>query len=179
MYWAIVPYYPTPPKIVRRMLKMAKVGPGDVVYDLGCGDGRILIMAVKEFGADRAVGYEMREDLSGSALSEIRHQGLHGRVKLVNGNLFDADLYEATVITLYLDNSTNERLKPKLGKEARAGTRIVSHAFEIKGWKAARKKKIHGDTIYLYTVPESIMFSKWIDRSGEKVWQKIESFSGS
>jgi len=157
MYWSIVPYFPAPPKVVRTMLKIAGVGPGDVVYDLGCGDGRILIIAVKEFGADRTVGYEMREDLCGTALSEITRLGIQARVKIVNGDLFDADLHEATVITLYLDNSTNKRLKPKLGMEARAGTRIVSYVFEIKGWKAAQKKKLHGGPVFLYTLPESII----------------------
>jgi len=151
-----VPYLPTPPEIARRMLKIARVGPGDVVYDLGCGDGRILIMAVKEFGADRAVGYEMREDLCGAALAEIECQALQGRVKLVNEDLFDADLHEATIITLYLNEPTNQRLKPKLEREARVGTRIVSYAYKIKGWKPTKKIRLHGDTIFLYTVPESI-----------------------
>jgi len=155
MSWT-VPYVPTPRPIVRRMLKIALVGPGDVVYDLGCGDGRILITAVNEFGADRAMGYEVMEDLCRVALAEVEHQGLQCRVKLVNEDLFDADLYEATVITLYLDDSTNQRLKLKLEREARVGTRIVSYAYEIEGWKATRKKRLHGDTIYLYTVPESI-----------------------
>jgi len=162
-----VPYVPTTPKIVRRMLKIARVGPGDVVYDLGCGEGHILIMAVKEFGADRAVGYEMWEELCGTALSEITRLGIQGRVKIVNGDLFDADLYDATVITVYLDESTNQRLKLKLEREARVGTRIVSHVYEIKGWKVVKKTRLPHRTIfifdtnlYLYTVPESITFSK-------------------
>jgi len=156
MGWTTAPYLPTPPEIVRRMLKIARVGPGDVVYDLGCGDGRILITAVQEFGADRAVGFETWEDLCRAALAEIERQGLQSRVKLVNGDLFDADLYEATVITLYLDESTNQRLKPKLERTARVGTRIVSYAYEIKGWRAAKKIKRHGDTVYLYIVPDPI-----------------------
>ena len=157
MGWETAPYLPTPPEIVRRMLKIARVGPGDVVYDLGCGDGRILIMAVKEFGADRGVGFEIRENLCTVALAEIERQGLQSRVKLVNRDLFDADLNEATVITLYLDESTNQRLKPKLERTARIGTRIVSYAYKIKGWKAAKKERLRGGgTIHLYTVPESI-----------------------
>lgn len=156
MSWTTASYLPTPPEIVRRILKIARIGPSDVVYDLGCGDGRILITTVKEFGADRAVGYEIREDLCRAALAEIERQGLQSRVKLVNGDLFDSDLYEATVITLYLDESTNQRLKPKLERTAKVDTRIVSYAYEIKGWKPAKKERRHGDTIYLYTVPESI-----------------------
>jgi len=155
MGWT-VPYLPTPPEIGRRMLKIARVGSGDVVYDLGCGDGYILIMAVKEFRADRAVGYEIREDLCRATLAEIERQGLQSRVKLVNGDLFEADLHEATVITLYLDELTNQRLKPKLEWTAKVGTRIVSYAYKIKGWKPTKKISRHGDTIYLYTVPESI-----------------------
>jgi hypothetical protein len=127
---------------------------------------------VKEFGADRAVGYEMREELCGTALSEITRLRLQGRVKIVNGDLFDADLYEATVITVYLDESTNQRLKLKLEREARAGTRIVSHVYEIKGWKAVKKIRLPHRTnlifdtnLYLYTVPESIIFSKQQKRS--------------
>lgn len=172
MGWT-VPYLPTPPKIVRRMLKIAWVGPGDVVYDLGCGNGHILITAVKEFGADRAVGYEIREDLCAAALAEIEHQRLQGRVKLVNGDVFDADLHEATVITLYLDESINQRLKPKLERTAKVGTRIVSYAYKIRGWRATKKIRRHGDTIYLYTLPESI---NGADTTGkqEKSWRKTE-----
>jgi len=155
MSWATAPYLPTPPEIVRRMLKIARVGPGDVLYDFGCGDGRILIMAVKEFGADRAVGYEIREDLCRAALAEIERQELQSGVKLVNRDLFNADLYEVTVITLYLNQSTIQRLKLKLEREARVGTRIVSYAYEIEGWKPAKERR-RGDTIFLYKVPEAI-----------------------
>lgn len=155
MSWATAPYSPTPPRIVRRMLKIARVGPGDVLYDLGCGDGRILIMAVKEFGAKKAVGYEIGEEVYRTALREVERLGL-GRIRLVKGDLFEADLSEATVITLYLDDLTNKRLKPKLEREARVGARIVSYAYGIKGWKPAGKIRLHGDTIFLYTVPEAI-----------------------
>ena len=156
MSWATAPYLPTPPEVVRRMLKIARVGLGDVVYDLGCGVGRILIMAVKEFGTDRAVGYEIRGDLCTAALAEIERQGVQSRVKLLNRDLFDADLHEATVITLYLNDSTNQRLKPKLEREMRDGTRIVSCAYQLLGWKPIKNERCHGDTIYLYTVPESV-----------------------
>ena len=150
------PYYPTPPEVVRRMLKIAWVGPGDVVYDLGCGDGRILIMAVKDFGAKKTVGYEIREEVYRTALWEVERLGLLDRIRLVKGDLFEADLSEATVITLYLNRSTNQRLKPKLEGETRDGTRIISYAYQLLGWKPTKKERRHGDTIYLYTVPESI-----------------------
>ena len=157
MSWATAPYLPTPPEVVRRMLKIARVGLGDVVYDLGCGVGRILIMAVKEFGTDRAVGYEIRGDLCTAALAEIERQGVQSRVKLLNRDIFDADLHEATVITLYLNDSINQLLKPKLERTVRVDARIVSYAYEIKGWKVAKKTRLRGgDTIHLYIVPESI-----------------------
>lgn len=150
------PYYPTPPEIVRRMLKIAGVGLGDVVYDLGCGDGRILIMAVKDFGAKKAVGYEIREGVYSTALWEVERLGLLDKIRLVKGDLFEADLSEATVITLYLNESTSQRLKPKLEREMRDGTRIVSCAYQLLGWKPIKNERCHGDTIYLYTVPESV-----------------------
>jgi len=156
MGWETAPYLPTPPETVRRMLKTAWVGPGDVVYDLGCGDGRILITAVKEFGADRAVGYEIRGHLCTVALAEIERQGLQSRVKLLNRDLFEADLSEATVITFYLNRSTNQHLKPKLERETRDGTRIVSYVYQLVGWRPTKKKWVDLGAIYLYTVPESI-----------------------
>jgi len=134
------PYVPTSPEIVKRMLEIAHVRPKDTVFDLGCGDGRILIMAVEESRAKRAVGYEIKKELYKATLSRIEHQGLKDRIRLVNGDMFKADLSEATVITLYLNSSANERLKPKLERETRPGTRVVSHDFEIRGWQPTRKK---------------------------------------
>lgn len=150
-----VPYVPTSEETVKRMLEIAEVGPGDVVYDLGCGDGRILIMAVEEFGAKGAVGYEIRNEMYKAALSRIEYRGLKGRIRLYNEDLFEANLSEATVITLYLNGSVNDRLKPKLEREARPGTRVVSHDFEIHGWQPIKKENYRGDTIYLYVIPEA------------------------
>ncbi|KPV64915.1 MAG: putative cobalt-precorrin-6Y C(15)-methyltransferase (decarboxylating) [Candidatus Bathyarchaeota archaeon BA1] len=150
-----VPYVPTSMETAKRMLEIAKVGSEDVVYDLGCGDGRILILAVEEFGAKGAVGYEIRKELYKSTQLRIEHRGLQGRIRLVNGDLFEADLSKATVITLYLNGSANERLKPKLERETRPGTRVVSHDFEISEWQPTRKEILYGDTIYLYVVPEA------------------------
>lgn len=150
------PYVPSQPEFVRKMLQVARVGPDDVVYDLGCGDGRILIMAVKEFGAEKAVGYELREDLYKSTLREIERQNLKERINLINGDLSEADISEATVITLYLSASGNERLKPKLAKEARPGTRVVSQDFRMNGWHAS-KSEITGymGDIFLYVIPDA------------------------
>jgi len=150
------PYVPSQPEVVRKMLEVARVGPEDVVYDLGCGDGRILVTAVKEFHAKKAVGYELREDLYKSTLEEIMLQNLKERINLINGDLFKADISEATVITLYLTGLGNDHLKPKLTKEAQPGTRVVSHDFKINGWRPA--KVIHLTQyreIYLYTIPDA------------------------
>jgi len=145
-----VPFIPTSLDTAKRMLELAEVRPRDVVYDLGCGDGRLLVLAAESFEAERVVGYEIRRDLCKTALKEIQARNLKERVTIVNGDLFDADLSEATVITLYLSYGVNKALEPKLRTEAGPGTRIVSHDFEIPGWKAKRKVRSHGDTIYLY-----------------------------
>lgn len=155
MSW-LVPYIPTAARTVRRMLSMARAGSGDVVYDLGCGDGRALVMAVKEFGVKKAVGYEIRGDLCEYAESKIVSQGLEGKIRIVHGDLFNADLSEATVITLYLNIAANERLRPKLEREAKAGTRIVTHDFEIEGWRPTEIEVLSPDVIYLYTIPECL-----------------------
>ncbi|MEM3507263.1 MAG: rRNA adenine N-6-methyltransferase family protein [Candidatus Bathyarchaeia archaeon] len=147
------PFVSSPPEVVKKMLEIANVGPNDVVYDLGCGDGRILFMAVKDFNAKKAVGYEIREDLYKSTLSEIQKQNLIGRVQVINKDLFKADISEATVITLYLTSIANERLKQKLIDEARYGTRVVSHDFRIAGWQASKEESFNNHVIYLYTLP--------------------------
>ena len=150
-----VPYIPTSLETAKRMLRIAEVGPGDVVYDLGCGDARILVLAVELFKAKKAVGYEIRRQIYRTALQEVEARNLEERVTIVDGDLFSADLSEATVVTLYLTYGANRKLRPKLEREAVPGTRIVSHDFEIPGWKLTRKEKHQGDAIYLYTVPES------------------------
>ncbi|MGQ9460983.1 MAG: SAM-dependent methyltransferase [Candidatus Bathyarchaeaceae archaeon] len=150
-----VPYVPTSEGTVKRMLEIADVGPEDVVYDLGCGDGRILIMAAEKFNARKAVGYEIRKDLYKAVLQKIESHNLTKKVTIINGDLFNADISEATVITLYLTYGANKKLKPKLERDARPGTKIVSHNFEIPGWQPTRKENYQGDTIYLYKIPDS------------------------
>jgi len=135
------------------MLDVAQVQDSDVVFDLGCGDGRVLITAVKEYRVKKAIGYELREDLYKKTASEIERMGLSKKVHVINGDLFNADVSEATVITLYLTSSANERLKNKLMSEARAGTRVVSHDFAIGDWRPAKKVNFNEHTIYLYIVP--------------------------
>lgn len=151
-----VPFVPTPEVVVRRMLQLARVRPGEVLYDLGSGDGRIVIMAAKEFGA-YAYGIEIRKDLYEQSMAKIRDLGLEGRARIINANFFDADISDADVVTMYLLTSVNERLRPKLEKELRPGTRIVSHDFEVAGWRPVVVEEVYEEwrshKIYLYKIP--------------------------
>jgi len=133
----IAPFVATPLPVVKQMLALADVKPGEIIYDLGCGDGRVVIMAVQEYGA-RAVGVEMREDLAKQALGKVSELGLEGRVKIVHGDMFKVDLSQADVVTLYLTTSANDKVKPKLEAELRSGTRVVSHDYEILGWRPVK-----------------------------------------
>jgi predicted RNA methylase len=139
------------------MLKLADLRAGEVLFDLGAGDGRTVIMAAKSFGA-RAVGVELREDLAKKALSTIHDNGLADRVTIVNGDMFGVNLASADVVFLYLTTSANEKIRPKLETELRQGVRVVSHDYEIVGWKPVKvdnfcenpKLGYPSHTIYLY-----------------------------
>lgn len=153
----IAPYVPSPPQVIRQMLILAELKPREVFFDLGAGDGRAVIMAAKDFGA-RAVGVELREDLVKKALSTVYEQGLQDRVTIVNGDMFSVDLTSADVIFLYLTTSANEKIKPKLEAELRHGVRVVSHDYEIVGWKPVKVENFcenpslgyPSHTLYLY-----------------------------
>ena len=148
---------PTPPQVVQRMLNLAELKAGEVFFDLGCGDGRTVIMAAKDFGA-RAVGVELREDLVKRALSTVYEQSLQNRITIVNGDMFSVDLTTADVILLYLTTSANEKVKPKLESELKGGVRVVSHDYEIVGWKPFKTENYcenetlgyPSHTLYLY-----------------------------
>ncbi len=158
MYFSItVPYVPTPHDVVRAMLRLAGAGPDDIVYDLGCGDGRILVIAVKEFGVKKAVGIEIRDTLYEEALRNIRSAGVDDRAHVIKADFFEVDISEATIVTLFLLTSVNNRLKPKLEKELRPGARVVSHEFTIPGWRPERTEHVRDSnylthTIYLYVI---------------------------
>lgn len=151
-----VPFVPTPEVVVRRMLQLANVRKDEVVYDLGCGDGRIVIMAAREFGA-RSACIEIRKDLYEQTLRRVRDLGLEDRVKVIYGNFFEEDLSEADVVTMYLLTSVNERIRPKLERELRPGVRVVSHDFEMPGWKPLIVEDLYEEwrshKIYLYKIP--------------------------
>jgi len=151
-----VPFVPTPEVVVRRMLQLANVKRGEVVYDLGCGDGRIVIMAAREFGAQSAC-IEIRKDLYEQTLRRVKDLGLEDRVKVIYGNFFEESLSDADVVTMYLLTSVNERIKPKLERELRPGVRVVSHDFEVPGWKPLIVEDLYEEwrshKIYLYKIP--------------------------
>jgi len=153
----IAPFVATPMPVVRRMLELAQLKPGEIFYDLGAGDGRTIIMAARDFGA-QAVGIELREDLVKKALNSIQEFRLQDKVKILHSDLFDVDLSQADVVFLYLTTSANEKVKPKLEAELKPGTRVVSHDYEIVGWRPAKvdnfcenpKLGYPSHTIYLY-----------------------------
>jgi predicted O-methyltransferase YrrM len=148
-----VVYVPTPAEAVDAMLKVAKVNKEDVVYDLGSGDGRIPIMAVQKYNAARATGIDINPDRIKEAQANLKTAGVGDRVRFLNEDLFQADISEATVVTLYLLPSLNLKLLPKLLSELKPGTRIVSHAFDMGSWKPEQTLNAGGSTIYFWTIP--------------------------
>jgi tRNA G37 N-methylase Trm5 len=145
-------YVPTPQEVVERMLEVAKVGKGDVLYDLGSGDGRIPVTAAKKFGI-RAVGIDIDPDRIREANENAKKNGVEKLVKFRNEDLFRANFREATVVTLYLLPDLNVKLRPKLWRELKPGTRIVSHQFDMGDWKPEQTIDLNGRTIYFWTVP--------------------------
>ena len=151
----LAPAFPTPQTVVTRMLAIAQVKPGETVFDLGCGDGRILVAAAQQFHA-KAVGVEIRRDIYEKTQAHMTALGLQDQIRVVHGDALKTDLSPADVVTLYLLTSSNERLKPVLQKYLKPTARVVSHDFEIRGWKTDAVEKLMVDgrqhTIYLYHV---------------------------
>ncbi|NJM73237.1 MAG: class I SAM-dependent methyltransferase [Scytonema sp. RU_4_4] len=156
---ADVPYVPTPQEVVNQMLQLAKVSSNDVVYDLGSGDGRIPITAVQKYSASRATGVEINPQLVQQAQANAQKAGVTDRVKFVQQDLFQTDLSDATVVTLYLLPDVNLKLRPKLLQELKPGTRIVSHDFDMGEWKPERVVQVQVQnrqhTLYYWVVPEN------------------------
>ena len=145
-------YLPTPQEVVTAMLRMARVGPGDVVYDLGSGDGRIPIAAVKEFGAARGVGIDLDEARTVEARENARRAGVDKRVTFITQSLYDADLRPATVVTLYMGSLVNMKMRPNLRSQLKPGSRVVSHAFDMGDWTADATITIDGRPVFLWTI---------------------------
>jgi SAM-dependent methyltransferase len=151
-----VPFFPTPMPVVTEMLRTANVSAEDMVYDLGCGDGRIVIAAARDFGA-RGVGIDIDPLRVWEATLEAEKAGVVDRVRFLEGDIFKADIHEATVVTLYLLPSVNLQLRPKLLRDLRAGTRIVSHNYDMADWKPEKTITVtvagREHTIYYWVVP--------------------------
>jgi SAM-dependent methyltransferase len=147
-----VPYVPTPMPVVKRMLELARIAPGDVLYDLGCGDGRIVIEAAKSYGA-RGVGIDLDPERVAEAKANARYAGVEDKVEIRQGDLFEADLSPADVVTLYLLPEVNVRLRPVLWRDLRVGARVVSHDFHMgERWPPEHTEKLGRSTIYSWTV---------------------------
>ena len=153
----LAPFVASPLPVVRQMLVLAELHSGEVLYDLGSGDGRVVIMAAREFGA-KSVGVELRDDLVKRALNSVSEMKLDQSVQIIHKDIFDVDLTSADVVFLYLTTSANTKIKPKLEAELKRGARIISHDYEILGWKHSRvenfcenpSRGFPSHTIYLY-----------------------------
>jgi precorrin-6B methylase 2 len=147
----IVPFVPTPQEVVDKMIELAGVKKGDTVYDLGSGDGRIVITAAKK-GA-KAVGFDVDGDLVKESRENIRKAGVQERAEIKQQDILTVDLSPASVVTMYLLPDVNLKLKPNILSQMKPGSRIVSHAFDMGDWKPDKTERVNGRTIYLWTVP--------------------------
>lgn len=148
-----VPYVPTPAPVVEAMLKLGRIQASDFVIDLGCGDGRIVVMAAAKFGA-RGLGYDLNPERISEAEANAKQEGVTDRVRFVKQDLFGADVRQATLVTLYLLPDVNLQLRPRLLRELKTGTRIVSHSFDMGDWKPDQRIEFNGKTLYLWEVTE-------------------------
>lgn len=155
-----VPYVPTTEEAVKAMLQLAGVKKGDIVYDLGCGDGRIVVAAAKEFGA-RGVGIDINPTRIAEAKENAKKAGVEKLVRFEENDLFEADIHEATVVTLFLLSSVNLKLRPKLMADLKPGTRVVSNTFDMGDWKPEKEMTVGNEDeasylshrLYLWTIP--------------------------
>ncbi|HEY7211378.1 MAG TPA: class I SAM-dependent methyltransferase [Bryobacteraceae bacterium] len=156
----LAPSVGSPENAVDKMLEAARLKPGETLYDLGCGDGRILIKAAKKYKV-KAVGIEISRSLAEKAAQDVRKKGLEDQIKIVHGDFMKTDLSAANVVTLYLAPTANDTLRPNLERELKPNTRVVSYDYPIEGWTPLNTVQTSGHlgdvhTIYLYEVPNSI-----------------------
>jgi protein-L-isoaspartate O-methyltransferase len=151
----LAPDFPTPQVVIEKMLQLAQLKPGEMVYDLGSGEGHIVITAAREFKA-KAVGIELSPELCKLATMHIKALRLEDQVKIIHANLLKVDLSPADVVTIYLLTASNELLRPNLERDLRPGARVVSHDYQIRGWKPVAVEKVSAEgrsrTIYLYEI---------------------------
>ncbi len=153
---SVAPFVQTPLEVAKKMLELSGLKQSELLYDLGCGDGRLIILAAKDVGA-KSKGIDLREDLIERAKTEIKRLNLEDKVTIIRGNFFDVDISDADVVTLYLTSSANERLRPKFEKELKQGCRVISHDFKVPGWKPQGVyDELLGHTIYTYRIGEQL-----------------------
>jgi cyclopropane fatty-acyl-phospholipid synthase-like methyltransferase len=151
----LAPYYPTPETIVERMLQLGSLKAGEKMFDLGSGDGRIVIMAAQRFHAD-ATGIELEADLYKQSMGRIKSLGLQKTARIIHGDILKQDITSADLVTVYLLPSSNDKIQPMLEKQLKKGARVVAHDFGIPGWKAEKEEHLEDDgegrshTLYLY-----------------------------
>jgi precorrin-6B methylase 2 len=153
----VVPFVPTREEVIDLVLKALDLREGDVLYDLGCGDGRIPVEAAKRYPIKKAVCVEIREDLVERARERAKREGVEDRVEIIRGDFFRVPIKDATAVYMYLLTSVNEQLKPKLERELREGARVVTLDFQIPGWKPVRTIGGSGwqRTLYVYVIGKS------------------------
>lgn len=176
-----VPYVPTPQPVVDRMLQMAAVKANDLVMDVGCGDGRMLVSAARDYKA-HGIGVDINPERIAEARRNAMRAGVSGRVEFRIGNLFEADLSPADVLAMYLLERINLQLRPKILATTRPGTRIVSHAFSMGDWKPDQRDMVNGQNIYLWIVPAKVD-GRWEVRQGQDsfrldIRQTYQEFNG-
>jgi SAM-dependent methyltransferase len=176
-----VPYVPTPYEVVNEMLRMAGVSKNDVLYDLGCGDGRIVIAAAKEIGC-RGIGIDIDPQRIEESKINAEKAGVTDKVKFLQQDLFEADFSKATVVTLYLLQTVNLELRPKILRVLKPGTRIVSHDFSMKEWKSDKSTEVklerRSHSVYFWIVPANVSGSwKWTSPTGEAKDQYVLEFN--
>lgn len=177
-----VPYVPSDETVVAAMLNLAGVGPKDMLYDLGSGDGRIVITAARKYGA-RGIGVELDPLRVADAMDDASDVGLECQVDFIEEDLFTVDFSEATVVTLYLMDSINVQLRPRFLKELRPGTRIISHAFDMGDWQADERIRLEASSIYKWIVPAQVAGTwEWEGLDGQiyriDLQQKYQDVSG-
>ncbi|MBL0159258.1 MAG: class I SAM-dependent methyltransferase [Bryobacterales bacterium] len=151
----LAPYYPTPETVVERMLKLGGLKPGEKMFDLGSGDGRVVIMAADKFKAD-ATGVEYDADLYKQSSDRIKALGLEKRARIIHGDILKQDFSPAHMLAVYLLPSSNDKIRPMLEKQLKPGTRIVAHDFMFQGWTPVKEEHVEDDgegrshTLYLY-----------------------------
>ena len=155
---SLAPYVASPQNVVEKMLALAHIKPGETLYDLGCGDGRVLVAAAQKYKA-KAVGVEISSPRVKEATLNIKRAGVENLASVMHADLMDVDLAPANVVVLYLLRDSNDLVRPKLEKSLRPGTRVLSHDYEIRGWKPTAVERSEANkrdhNIYLYTIPQS------------------------